>query len=517
MKLLPDVDVIVGVDDRTAFGSPLSTRPDDATRELFASVLHHAARHGVASLAADGPALLEKVVTSTAFEAVAKPDPMNPGSWRLHDHVLHPDPKAVTFRTLRLERPDRPPMVAELTQGDWPGVHALLAHLSDPRTDTAPTDALARRLLDLLVEHGFVEHPHNNQLGPTSSLSSVRSRPAALRDPGLTFVGHNTVIVRSARASVIVDPFLRPARIYHESGYRPLTRAELGPIDAIAITHSHPDHFDLGSLLRFDPDITVIVPVVERESLLSVAMAERLRQLGFRHIIELPWWHRHRVGDIDVHATPFYGEQPTDGDWLHPAIRNAGNTYVVSTPDITAAFLADSGRDHEGDSRDLGIEAGDRVPRPDIVFAGYRGWRLYPIQHLLSSVARYLLFVPRSRWSGRIQLMNGFDEALDCAERWGAAQIVPYADGGAPWFWEMGLGPRLDDHASEIEGYDPFPERIFNHAANRASTRGGDRLASPVEVRLLRPNDSILVRTPLDRNGLVTLDDNSWPWERSGQ
>lgn len=513
MRLLPDVDVIVGVDDRSAFGSPLSTRPDDATRELFASVLDHVTRHGVASLATDGPALLEQVVASTAFEAVAERDPTDPGCWRLHDHVLFPDPRAATFRTLRLERPERPPMVLELTPGDWPAVHALLARLSDPEADSAPTDALTSRLLDLLVEHGFIDRGNGDQHSSTSSLSPS-SRPAALRDPGLTFVGHNTVVVRSTRCSVVIDPFLRPARPYHESGYQPLTRGELGPIDAIAITHSHPDHFDPGSLLRFDPEITVIVPVVERESLLAVAMAERLRQLGFRHVVELPWWHHHRVGDIEVHATPFYGEQPTDGDWLHPTTRNVGNTYVVSTPDITAAFLADSGRDHAGDSRDLGVEAGNRVPRPDIVFAGYRGWRMYPVQHLLSSVARYLLFVPRSRWSGRMRLMNDFDDAIDCAERWGASRIVPYADGGAPWFWEMGLGPRLDDQASEIEGYDPFPERIFEHAAARVTTRGGNRLASPVDVRLLRPNDSILVGASPDGYELVTLEGNTWPWDR---
>ena len=79
-----------------------------------------------------------------------------------------------------------------------------------------------------------------------------------------------------------------------------------------------------------------------------------------------------------------------------------------------------------------------------LVFSGYRGWQLYPFQLLFSSVSRFLLFVPPSLWSTRQQLMNSVDDAIDVAEGWGARYLVPYADGGAPWYWDIGLGPRLD-------------------------------------------------------------------------
>jgi hypothetical protein len=234
----------------------------------------------------------------------------------------------------------------------------------------------------------------------------------------------------------------------------------------------------------------IIVPRVDRESILTADMSARLRELGFTGVETLDWWERVRVGDIDVWALPFYGEQPTDSSVLHPDVRNSGNTYFIQTPTFSAAFLADSGRDNAGEVRDVAKQARRKIGRPDYLFAGYRGWLTYAVQFLFTSVGRYVLFVPRESWGVRQRIMTSPDEVIDVAELWGAKHVVPYADGGAPWYWEMGLGPRQDGTPLEASGFDPLPERVIQAARNRTEMPGGT-LASSVEVLLMRPGDSV--------------------------
>ncbi|HEY3999154.1 MAG TPA: MBL fold metallo-hydrolase [Candidatus Xenobia bacterium] len=338
---------------------------------------------------------------------------------------------------------------------------------------------------------------------------AVAAHPAAgpMDDTDLTFVGHNTVVVRSHTTRVIVDPWFLPPG---EGDFQPIQRRELGPIDAVLITHSHPDHFDLASLLGFARDTPVLVPQVPRESILAIDMARRLTDLGFSDVRPTAWWQEVRIGDIDVTALPFYGEQPTTGAMLHPAVRNAGNTWLVRTPRCSAAFTADSGRDGQGDVQEVALEACRRYGPLDFLFTGYRGWSMYPIQLLKSSIARYLLFVPAPLWTVRQQLMTSVEEAVDLAERWQARFLVPYADGGAPWYWQRGLGPRLDQMPREHVGVDPFPDHVVRAAGQRCPEADGTTAASSTRPLLLRPGDSVV----WDGSGLerVRVDGHRWPF-----
>lgn len=516
-RLHPAVRLEVHVEDRSVFGSPLTARPDDATRALFGPVVAHLEEHGPAALLAAAPALLADVVASPAFAAVATTTTGPDGtvtSWRVRDEVLFPDPAAVRFSGLAISGPDGRTLEVEVPAGDWAALHALLAGLcragglvpAAPGPDDRSPAIHARALFDALLGAGWVDEVG----GPTTDARAPAC--AALDAPGLLFAGHNLVVIRTASARVAVDPFLQVPVDTDGLGYRSLAWAELGPVDAVLLTHSHPDHFAPGSLLQIDPATTMIVPAVERETVLSVAIGERLRQLGFTDVVELAWDTSHAVGDIVVHALPFLGEQPTDAATLHPEIRNEGNTYLVATPDLQVALLADSGRDERGDAKDLATRVFERHGPADVVFCGYRGWRTYPVQLLFSSVARYLLFVPPSLWGSRMRLMNDLDDVIDVAERWGARRLVPYADGGAPWFWEIGLGPRLDEEPHELEGFDPFPERVAIAAANRARFRTSGPLASPVEVTLLRPNDALVGFADADGPHLARIPGNAWPY-----
>lgn len=494
-RLRREVRIDVRYDDRTPFGSPITERPEISMRELFAPVCAHVDEHGFGDLVARGPQMLADVVAGDAFARVAEPRP--DGGWDVRPEILYPRVSDAPPARLSLSLPGAGSLSGVFALPAWAGIHALLAALAGPGVDEATQLGATSRLLQSMQQQGLIEE------------TPCEPDPHTTRSQ-LTFVGHNTVVVRSEQATVIVDPWLVPGDASHPDGYAPLQLRDLGAIDAAVITHSHPDHFAPATLLQLPPDMTMIVPRVPRETILAVDMAQRLRELGFTNVLELDWWESTRVGDIDVFALPFHGEQATDGEQLHPDVRNAGNTYLLRTPTFSAAFLADCGRDGGGDAREVAARARREIGSPDLLFAGYRGWLTYPVQHLFTSVARYLLFVPRHLWGVRMRIMTTADEVIDLAEIWGATHVAPYADGGAPWYWEIGLGPRLDGEAQELNGFDPMPERVVQAARNRTEMPGG-LLGSVVDVLLVRPGDGI-VEAGSRQPRIVRAEGFAWPY-----
>jgi L-ascorbate metabolism protein UlaG (beta-lactamase superfamily) len=500
VRLRRDVLLVADYDDRTAFGSPIRSRADRAVRALYAPVADHLQQYGHSDLVAASPRLLRQVVESDAFRQIAEPDAA--GAWRLREEVLYPQVVQAPPRWLGLQQEDSGRALRwDLPLDCWPRVHGVVAALAGAGCDTAGPAWTPdqRAMLADLREHGMLE---------AAAAQSTADPTLATAD--LTFLGHNAVVVRSGATRLLLDPLLLPGGSEFPAAYQPLQIRDVGPLDAVLITHSHRDHFDVGSLVQLPADAQLVVPRIERETLLAAHMAARLREVGFTHVTELRWWQSLRIGEIEVHALPFYGEQPTDGEVLHPEVRNAGNLYLVRTPRFAAAFLVDAGRDGQGNVKQVAAEARERFGPIDVVFSGYRGWLTYPVQHIFSSVARHVLFVPPALWTVRQQIMSTADDALDVAERWGARYLVPYADGGAPWYWRIGLGPRLDEAPSEVAAFDPFPERVVAAARNRTQTPDGRIFGSPVQVLLLRPGDSLVDVSGEPR--LVRLPGHAWPY-----
>jgi hypothetical protein len=448
-------------------------------------VFDHVRRWGFDDLVRVAPQLLSEVVGGESFARVAKLEAG--GRWSVDPAVLFPDPGQARARWLAFEPVvAADPLKVALADSDWPWVHALVSQLTlDGWDDAAPElDSGVGELVAVMRKQGLVEETGPKVGGHAAGRKST--------GPDLIFLGHNTVVMQAGDTRVMVDPLFFAADLAYPASYQPLTLADVRPVDAILITHSHPDHFDSASLLRFHPATTVVVPVVERETILATAMARRLGELGFTDVRPLGWGASIAIGDAKVTALPFYGEQPSDGEVLHADVRNSGNTYVVDGPTFSAAFLADSGRDHMGNVCEVLSEwrrAGGKV---DIVFSGYRGWLTFPVQLLFSSVAAFLLLVPPWLWNVRQQLMCDAVGAVDVAEHCHARYLVPYADGGAPWHWKAGLGPRLDGEATEDADFDPFPDRVVAAAARRVSIPGDRWLASPVQPLLLRPGDALV-------------------------
>ncbi|MEH1869204.1 MAG: MBL fold metallo-hydrolase [Nostoc sp.] len=473
--------------DETKFGSAVTGQCDTTIRRYCASITAHRNRYGLANVVAHARELLaQTMVPGGLADLYQRPNV-------LLEDWLYPDPKAVKPVALELERNIGETIVIQKLSPNL--LSELALYLGEwQEGSNAPTTTIARELWNALDDYGALVEVNEPSVKPQLGHA--------------TFVGHSTLRLSDGKFSILFDPFLLPKSEIYPPNYQPLSLEEMGQPDAVFITHSHPDHFDLGTLLRVVANTPIFVPEVKRESVLAIDMALRLRQLGFENIHTLRWFDETQIGGMRVIALPFYGEQPTVAQALHPEIRNEGNTYLIEYCDRRVALTADSGTDCLGDVKKLAAVALERYGSLDTLFGGYRGFGLYPIQYLFSSVARYLPFVPENSWQVRQKMMCDADDLIDVGEIWNAKRIVPYSDGGAPWYWQRGLGPCLDGSQAHIMAVDPTPEYVCQVATVRSGTHKEGAIASPVSICLLRPGDAL----GFAQEDTQVIQNQSWPY-----
>lgn len=482
LRLSDDIHLVVSYGDHSRFGAYPSGRFDAELRRRFVTVRAAVEERSLVHAIHDSRAVLREAFAHPEIEDLF----VGPGT--LREEVLHPDPAAVRPIGLQVYRGGRkicslplaPAIVGSLA--GWVGAWE--------RGASRPREAQAAELWDSLVEAGVLVE-----------VTPIEERPL----PPLLQVGHATVRVEHEGRAVLVDPFVRSAgRPYPTAG--PLSLRELMPIDAVVITHSHPDHYDLGALLRLGAEVPIYVPAVARESILSIDMGQRLRELGFSRVQEVEWWTSFDVGAMRLTALPFFGEQPSDGARLHPEVRNQGNTYHLRQGTRSVMFTADSGRDDQGSLRELSVKVRERLGPVDVLLGGHRGFCVYPLQYLYTSVPAYLLFVPPSLWGTRQQVMADGDDLLDAAETLEAQLTIPYAGGGAPWLWDLGLGPALDGRRNLSRAVDPEPQSLSFLARQRSSSNSAGLISSATRVEILHPGDGITLRD------LSVVRGRPWPY-----
>jgi thiopeptide-type bacteriocin biosynthesis protein len=487
LRLRDDVRLHVLYEDLTPYGSALSGAADRTVKSACNSIVEHRKNHGMPRTVANSTNLLTQVFSHELAALYAKPD-------SLRQECLFPRPDLVRPATLAVTGADD-------------GAMTTIPIPDSERRDLAPLIAEMQR--------GMVrpDSPFGRVLFDGFKACGALTDDPIDADPRLDaealLVGHATVLLTFG-ARVLVDPVLFPrSRLYPQS-YQPQRVADLLPADAVFLTHSHPDHFDPGTLMRLGAHTPIYVPIVERESLLAVDMAMRLEELGFSNVTRLDPGAEFPIGQGTMRALPFLGEQPTTGTILHPDVRNVGCTYLWESNGRRVLVLADSGRDRTGDVRDLAATVRQQFGEVDVVFGGYRGFEIYPIHFLFSSVARFLLFVPESERAVRQALMNDGHGLLDTAERCSAKYVVPYAAGGAPWYWDRGLGSPPEGIPGDRS--DPLPDDVANLASARSKSAEGD-IASPVQVLILRPGQGLRLR-----DGRASIENGPhqiWPYDQT--
>ncbi len=143
---------------------------------------------------------------------------------------------------------------------------------------------------------------------------------------GVIHVGHSTHLLCVGGRRLLTDPwFADPAfgALEHE---RPPACApeDLVGLDAVLVSHDHPDHADLSALDRF-PDKSRVVVLVATEEL-----SRKLVRLGYENVRVLAPWEGHDLGGAEVHAVPAVHDVPELG-------------FVVSGGSTRIYFAGDTG------------------------------------------------------------------------------------------------------------------------------------------------------------------------------
>jgi L-ascorbate metabolism protein UlaG (beta-lactamase superfamily) len=109
----------------------------------------------------------------------------------------------------------------------------------------------------------------------------------------ITYVGHATVLVELGGTRLLTDPMLRQRVLHIERVAPPPAEASRTDIDAVLISHLHPDHLDFPSLRMVGRDVPVIAPA---------GSGGMLRRRGLRRVTELAPGDTTEVGGVAIAA-----------------------------------------------------------------------------------------------------------------------------------------------------------------------------------------------------------------------
>jgi L-ascorbate metabolism protein UlaG (beta-lactamase superfamily) len=109
----------------------------------------------------------------------------------------------------------------------------------------------------------------------------------------ITYVGHATVLIELAGIRLLTDPVLRPRVLHIERAVPPPSVEVTRDIDAVLISHLHPDHLDFSSLRTIGRNVPVIA---------AAGSGRLLRRRGVQHVTELSPGETTRVGETHVLA-----------------------------------------------------------------------------------------------------------------------------------------------------------------------------------------------------------------------
>jgi L-ascorbate metabolism protein UlaG (beta-lactamase superfamily) len=111
----------------------------------------------------------------------------------------------------------------------------------------------------------------------------------------LTFVGHSTVLAEIGGARILTDPVLRDRILHIRRHVGEVASEAVERIDAVLISHLHPDHLDPPSIRRLGRETRILAPAGSRRL---------LRRYGFKNVDEVAAGDWAEVDGARINAVP---------------------------------------------------------------------------------------------------------------------------------------------------------------------------------------------------------------------
>jgi L-ascorbate metabolism protein UlaG (beta-lactamase superfamily) len=259
----------------------------------------------------------------------------------------------------------------------------------------------------------FRASPHTSPAGPLPLVTGDADRfrtppPTGLR---VTWFGHSSTLVEIDGRRVLTDPVwsdrasplpgIGPRAWYPA----PLPLDLLPPIDAVLISHDHYDHLDRRTIEALkDGKVTFIVPLGIGAHLAYWGVPEA-------RIVELDWWQRTRLGDLEIVCTP---------------ARHASGRMVIDTDaKLWSGWALIGARHRVYYSGDTGLfpamsEIGARLGPFDLTMIeagqygrGWPDWHLGPEQALVAHrLVRGRVMLP-VHWGKFVLAYHGWTEPIE--------------------------------------------------------------------------------------------------------
>jgi L-ascorbate metabolism protein UlaG (beta-lactamase superfamily) len=256
---------------------------------------------------------------------------------------------------------------------------------------------------------------------PASAPLSAQPLPPAQVAPGhvaVTFIGHDTFLLRTATRVLLTDPVftahagplgrLGPPRVRPPA----IPLVALPRVDVVLLSHNHYDHLQPSSLAALRCDVVT-----------TLGVGRYLPRGG--NAVELDWWQSVDVGGTRITAVP---AQHFSARTLWDKNRSLWCGFVVEVDGVTVYFAGDSGYTPQF------AEIGARFPAIDVALlpigAYEPRWFMQPMHMNPEEAVRAHLDI-RPRFSigmhfATFQLTDeGIDEPLRALERARVQHGVP--------------------------------------------------------------------------------------------